>query len=66
MELENKVARARAQGGCHLSTVFDNIIDREGAYKELYKHVNKGLVDHEYDEGEMKKCTMCGDSCPLI
>ena len=66
MDMEKAVAIARAQGGCHLSTVFENIIDREGAYRELRLRNNNGLVDTQFDDGRIKKCTMCGDSCPLI
>lgn len=61
-ELEYKVARSRATGGCHLKGVIDNVIDPKGAFEYCVKHISHGEDTKEID---LSTCTMCGDSCPL-
>ncbi|MBD7913066.1 phosphomethylpyrimidine synthase ThiC [Clostridium cibarium] len=60
--MEEKVAEARAKGGCHLPNVIRNVIDPKGAALELERRTGKGLVELEDVSSE---CTMCGLSCPL-
>ncbi len=66
MKKEMKVAKARAQGGCHLSSVMDNVIDPQGAYQAFNERVKSGLAEPGAATIDMQQCTMCGPSCPLI
>lgn len=64
MDKEYLVAKARAEGGCHLPNVMKNVIDPEGAIKAVKLRTRMGLNEESFDT-ELSTCTMCGSSCPL-